>query len=74
MRAERAKMGVRGLAHGNFFVTMHFRSLENAPIMTNLLSKGAKDRDYWKAFQGKFENRTSKSHRNRLFLNRNVIA
>ena len=43
MRAERAKMGVRGLTPWKNFVTTPFRSLENASIMKNLPSKGAKD-------------------------------
>ena len=38
-------MGVRGLAPGKFFKTTPFRSLENAPLLENVLLTEAKDHD-----------------------------
>ena len=45
MRAKRVRTGVLGLAPGKFFMTMPFRSLENAPFLENVPLTEAKDHD-----------------------------
>ena len=54
VQAKGGKNGGAGACPGKFFMSTPFRSMENSPLLENLLSTETKDHNQWESFQENF--------------------